>query len=62
MSFQHPIFPEGTRGRPFTKGNPGRKAGSKNRTTLVGQALLEEEKEELLRKAIEMAEAGDVRR
>jgi hypothetical protein len=28
-----------TRGRPFTKGNPGRKAGSKNKSTLIGQAL-----------------------
>jgi hypothetical protein len=48
-----------TRGRPFAKGNPGRKPGSKNRTTLIGQALLKEAEEELLRKAIEMAKAGD---
>ena len=49
-----------TRGRPFTNGNPGRKAGSKNKTTLIGQALLKEAEEKLLRKAIEIAEAGDV--
>jgi hypothetical protein len=30
-----------TRGRPFQNGNPGRKPGSKNRTTLVAAALLE---------------------
>jgi hypothetical protein len=28
------------RGRPFAKGNPGRKPGSKNKTTVLGQALL----------------------
>jgi hypothetical protein len=49
-----------TRGRPFTKGNPGRKSGSRNRATLVAQALLENEKETLLRKAIELAKAGNV--
>src|SRR6476659_2619378 len=48
-----------TRGRPFTKGNPGRKSGSKNKTTLIGQALLKDAEEDLLRKAIEMAKAGD---
>ena len=55
----HPEL-RGPRGRPFTNGNPGRKAGSKNKTTLIGQALLKEAEEKLLRKAIEMAEAGDV--
>jgi hypothetical protein len=48
-----------TRGRPFANGNPGRKPGSKNRTTLVAAALLEGETEELIRKAIELAKAGD---
>ena len=47
------------RGRPFAKGNPGRKLGSKNKATVIGQALLKEAEEELLRKAIEMAKAGD---
>src|SRR6516164_2403696 len=28
-----------TRGRPFAQGNPGRKAGSKNKTTVIAQAL-----------------------
>jgi len=48
------------RGRPFSKGNGGRRAGSKNRTTLVAEALLEGEEAELVRKAIELAKAGDV--
>ncbi len=48
-----------TRGRPFAPGNPGRKPGSKNKTTLIGQALLKDAEEDLLRKAIEMAKAGD---
>jgi hypothetical protein len=38
---------------------PGRKPGSKNKTTLVAEALLRDEEEELVRKAIEMAKTGD---
>jgi hypothetical protein len=49
-----------TRGRPFTNGNSGRKPGSRNRTTLVAAALLDGEAEELVRKAVELAKAGDV--
>jgi hypothetical protein len=48
------------RGRPFATGNGGRKPGSKNRTTLVAEALLKGEEAELVRKAIELAKAGDV--
>ena len=48
------------RGPPFEKGNGGRKSGSKNRTTLVAQALLRGEEVELVRKAIELAKAGDI--
>src|ERR1700730_4210441 len=47
------------RGRPFEKGNGGRRPGSRNRTTLVAEALLKGEAEELVRKAIERAKAGD---
>ncbi len=47
------------RGRPFPKGNGGRKLGSRNRTTLLADALLEGEQEELIRKGIELAKAGD---
>jgi hypothetical protein len=48
------------RGRPFEKGNGGRKPGSKNKTTLVAEALLQGEAVELVRKAIEVAKAGNV--
>jgi len=48
------------RGRPFADGNAGRPRGSKNRKTLVAQALLAGEQTELVRKAIELAKAGDV--
>jgi hypothetical protein len=54
-----PFVERTARGRPFAKGNPGRKPGSKNKTTLIGEALLKEAEEQLLRKAIEMAKAGD---
>src|SRR5262245_9043136 len=56
---EHPSDPR-VRGRPFEKGNGGRRPGSKNRTTLVAEALLEGEEVELVRKAIELAKAGDV--
>ena len=47
------------RGRPFAKGNGGRKLGSRNRASLLAGALLEGEEEELVRKGIELAKAGD---
>jgi hypothetical protein len=47
------------RGRPFAQGNPGRIPGSKNRTTTVAAALLDGEAQQLLRKAVELAKAGD---
>jgi hypothetical protein len=47
------------RGRPFPNGNAGRKPGSKNRSTLVAHALLRDEQDALVRKAIEIAKAGD---
>ena len=48
------------RGRPFAKGNGGRKLGSRNKTTQIAVALVEGEAEVLLRKAKELALAGDV--
>src|SRR5262249_48051253 len=48
------------RGRPFPVGNGGRRPGSRNRTSLISTALLQGEKEELLRKAVELAKDGDV--
>jgi hypothetical protein len=48
------------RGRPFAKGNGGRRPGSKNQSTLILEALSDGDKEELLRKGLEIAKAGDV--
>jgi hypothetical protein len=61
----HPRTPQlirlpAPRGRPFAKGNAGRKPGSKNRITVVATALLDGETEDLVRKAVEIAKAGDV--
>ena len=51
---------QGTKFVPGQSGNPAGKAkGTRNRTTLAIEALLEGEAEELTRKAIEMAKAGD---
>jgi hypothetical protein len=49
----------GTRGRPFTPGNPGRPRGARNKTTQAIETLLEGEAEVLTRKAIDLALAGD---
>jgi hypothetical protein len=48
------------RGRPFKPGNPGRPPGSKNKITQIVEQLAEEQAEQLVRKAIELAQAGDV--
>jgi hypothetical protein len=52
------------RGRPFRKGcsgNPaGRPSGSRNKTTLAAEALLDGEAETITRKVIEKAKAGDL--
>jgi hypothetical protein len=49
------------RGRPFKQGNPGRPPGSKNKVTRMLDELVENEGENLTRKIIELAKAGDVR-
>jgi len=46
-------------GVPFRKGNPGRPKGSRHKTTLAIQALLDGEGEALTRKTIDLALAGD---
>jgi hypothetical protein len=46
--------------RPFAKGNGGRRPGSRNRTGQIAAALMEGDAEELLRKAKDLALAGDV--
>ena len=48
------------RGRPFPKGNPGRKPGSQNKATLLAASLTEGQAEKILSKAIEMAMDGNV--
>lgn len=48
-----------TRGRPFEPGNPGRPPGARNKATRAIEALLEGEAENLGRKAVELALAGD---
>ncbi len=50
----------GVRGRPFRKGNSGRPRGSKNRNSLILAELVGGEEQELVRKGIELAKAGDV--
>jgi len=54
-----PGTPATVRGRPFTKGDPGRKPGSVNHTTLVAAAFRKGEAEALKRKAVEAALAGN---
>jgi hypothetical protein len=50
-----------TKGRRlFGPGNPGRPKGSRNRTTMAMEALLDGEAEALTRKAIDMAKQGDM--
>src|SRR5262245_25202692 len=48
------------RGRPFTKGNSGRRPGSRNRATVIASGLLEGDVEALVRKAVELAQAGNI--
>jgi hypothetical protein len=43
----------------FTKDNPGRPLGSRNKYVLAVEAILDGESEALTRKAVEMALAGD---
>jgi hypothetical protein len=50
----------GGRGRPFAKGNPGRKRGSRNRTSQIATALLEGEETELFQKALQIGRGGNV--
>ena len=51
---------QGTKFASGQSGNPaGKPKGARNKTTMAIEALLEGEAEELTRKAIEMAKAGD---
>lgn len=60
MGSQRVLLTPAVRGRPFARGNGGRRPGSRNRASLISAALLQGDREELLRKAIELAKAGDV--
>jgi len=51
----------GVRGRPFVKGNAGRTPGSKNKASFLATALLEGDREALLRKGLELAKRGNAR-
>jgi Family of unknown function (DUF5681) len=48
------------RGRPFQPGNPGRPLGSKNKTTQALEHLAEGQAEQVWRKVVDQALAGDV--
>jgi hypothetical protein len=47
------------RGKPFPKGNPGRPRGSRNKTTVALEQLLEGKAEAVVGKVVEKALAGD---
>jgi hypothetical protein len=51
--------PQPARGRPFAPGNPGRKPGSRNKLSLLAEAMLDEDAAEIMRIAIGLAKAGD---
>jgi hypothetical protein len=51
---------ENRRGRPFPKGHSGRPRGTRNKTRLALEILLEGEGEALTRKAVQLALGGDV--
>lgn len=48
------------RGRPFQPGNAGRPPGSRNKITQLVEQLVEGQAEQLVRKVLELAHAGDV--
>jgi hypothetical protein len=60
-----PSRPKAGRGNPpveyrFKPGNPGKPKGARHKVTLAIEALLDGEAEALMRKAIELAKAGDL--
>jgi hypothetical protein len=48
------------RGKPFAKGNGGRKPGSQNRTTQIAAALMEGQANSLVQKGVALALEGNV--
>jgi|GEM_PF-1144348 len=53
--------PKNVRGRPFERGNSGRPRGARNKTTRLFEQLMVDEGESLIRKALELAQGGNVR-
>ena len=53
-------MPKKARGRPFQRGNPGRRPGSRNKTTRLLEQLAEGHAEQLMQKAGDMALNGEV--
>lgn len=51
---------ENTRGVPFARGNPGRRKGSRNKTTIAVEALIEGQHAALTAKLIAKALEGDM--
>ena len=49
------------RGRPFKFGNSGRPPGAKNKTTRMIEPLTEDQREQLVQKAFELAMGGNTR-
>lgn len=49
-----------TRGKPFPPGNPGRPAGSRNKSTIAFESLLEGQYEALTQKMVSLALEGDI--
>ena len=47
-------------GRRFAPGNPGRPKGARHQATVAAEVLLDDETEELTRKAVELALAGNI--
>ncbi len=48
-----------TRGKPFPPGNSGRRPGSRNKRTVIGEKLMADEAESIARAIIDAAKAGD---
>jgi hypothetical protein len=48
-----------TRGRPFAKGNPGKPKGARHRTTLLIEAMTDDDREAIIGKIIRQAKRGD---
>jgi len=53
-------IPRKVRGQSFKPGNPGRPPGSRNKITQLVEHLAEGQAEQLIQKAFELAQAGDV--